>query len=126
MFGVRSCSPALMKILVPVIAKVPSGFGSARVLSRARSEPQCGSVRHMVPVHSPDTMGLRNTSLCQSSATCLSASLAPCESRGYIPHDRLAESIISLTAAPRTSGMPWPPCSGSAVRPVQPPSQNCR
>ncbi len=55
MFAAMSCSPLEMKILVPVIAYEPSPFGSALVRSRPRSVPQCGSVRHMVPVHSPDT-----------------------------------------------------------------------
>ena len=55
MFSVRSCSPEEMKILVPVILKLPSASGSARVRSRPRSVPQWGSVRHMVPVHCPET-----------------------------------------------------------------------
>ena len=53
MFSARSCSPELMKILLPVMVYEPSAFGSALVRSNPRSVPQCGSVRHMVPVHSP-------------------------------------------------------------------------
>jgi hypothetical protein len=41
------------KILLPVILYVPSACGSALVRSMPRSVPQCGSVKHMVPVHSP-------------------------------------------------------------------------
>ena len=67
MFGTRSCSPAVMKILVPVTEYLPSSIGSARVLSRPRSVPQCGSVRHIVPVQVPATKGSRNTFFCQSS-----------------------------------------------------------
>jgi hypothetical protein len=46
---------AEMKIFVPVIEYEPSPFGSALVRRMPRSVPQCGSVRHIVPVHSPDT-----------------------------------------------------------------------
>ncbi len=82
MLGVKSCSPPVMKILVPVTRYEPSDCGSALVLSRPRSEPQCGSVRHMVPVHSPAMIFLRKTSCCQASPWCLSASVAPCDSSG--------------------------------------------
>ena len=47
MLSAMSCSPAEMKILVPVPRSMP------------RSVPQCGSVRHMVPVHSPETSLVR-------------------------------------------------------------------
>ena len=53
MFSARSCSPALMKILAPVILKLPSACGSALVRSSPKSVPQWASVRHMVPVHCP-------------------------------------------------------------------------
>jgi hypothetical protein len=46
---------AEMKIFVPLIEYEPSPFGSALVRRMPRSVPQCGSVRHIVPVHSPDT-----------------------------------------------------------------------
>ncbi len=55
MLADRSCSPAEMKILVPVRLYEPSSSGSALVRRMPRSVPQCGSVRHIVPVHSPDT-----------------------------------------------------------------------
>ena len=67
MLPAMSCSPAVMKILVPLIEWEPSPFGTALVFSRPRSVPQCGSVRHMVPVHSPLTRRLRNTSFCHAS-----------------------------------------------------------
>jgi hypothetical protein len=54
MFSVMSWSPHVMKILRPVM-KYRSPRGSARVVSDERSEPACGSVRHIVPVHSPAT-----------------------------------------------------------------------
>ena len=58
MLGAMSCSPALMKILLPFSRYVPGdpGTGSAFVRSRPRSVPQWASVRHIVPVHSPLTI----------------------------------------------------------------------
>ena len=74
MFSVKSCSPALMKILLPVILYVPSPTGSALVRSSPRSVPQCGSVRHMVPVHSPLTSLGRKVFFCSSVPCACSAS----------------------------------------------------
>ena len=59
MLSARSCSPKEMKILVPVMRQVPSSAGTARVRSAPTSEPASGSVRFMVPVHSPVTMRAR-------------------------------------------------------------------
>jgi hypothetical protein len=53
-FDTRSLSPQVMKIFCPVIAKVPSPFGSAFERSAPTSEPACGSVRFIVPDHSPE------------------------------------------------------------------------
>ncbi len=39
MFSAMSCSPYVMKIFVPKILNVPSGWGCARVRTMARSEP---------------------------------------------------------------------------------------
>jgi hypothetical protein len=55
MFSVKSCSPAEMKIFVPLTAWLPSGCGAARVRMRPRSVPACGSVRFMVPAQRPET-----------------------------------------------------------------------
>ena len=55
MFSDMSCSPAEMKIFEPVICHEPSACGSAFERSMPRSVPQCASVRHMVPVQSPET-----------------------------------------------------------------------
>ena len=64
MFEDRSCSPEEMKILVPLMAQAPSARGSALLRNMPKSVPQCGSVRHMVPVHSPDTMCGRYSAFC--------------------------------------------------------------
>ena len=53
MLSVRSCSPAEMKIFVPVMGSCRRRCGTAVVRIRPRSVPQCGSVRHMVPVQLP-------------------------------------------------------------------------
>ena len=53
MFSERSWSPPVIKILVPVILYVPSAFGLALVLIIPKSVPECGSVKHIVPDHSP-------------------------------------------------------------------------
>ncbi len=45
-----------MKIFWPKTRYVPSACGSARERISARSEPACGSVRFIVPVHSPVTI----------------------------------------------------------------------
>ena len=59
MLSARSCSPQVMKILVPVdpvLAGVPpSAIGVAVVRSAPTSLPACGSVRFIVAGHSPLT-----------------------------------------------------------------------
>ena len=55
-----------MKIFWPVIRHVPSSAGTALVVSAPTSEPACGSVRFIVPVHSPVTIFGRYTSRCAS------------------------------------------------------------
>src|SRR3546814_6340048 len=65
--SVRSCSLADKKILVHVMAQLPSAFGAARVRIRPRSVPQCGSVRFMVPPHSPEIIFGRYFSFCSRS-----------------------------------------------------------
>ena len=65
MFSVRSCSPAEMKILVPVMPVAAVGLRHGpRLRTWPRSVPHCGSVRHMVPVHSPATSGGRYCVFC--------------------------------------------------------------
>jgi hypothetical protein len=101
---------------------VPSPFGSAFELSAPTSEPACGSVRFMVPVHSPLISLGRYSSLIASLAWCSSASIWPWLINGANCSDRQAAAIISLTLLVRVIGRPMPPCSGSALMPIQPPS----
>src|SRR5690349_1811732 len=122
MFSARSCSPLEMKILVPLIAYEPSPFGSAFVRRMPRSVPQCGSVRHIVPVHSPDT-SLGRYACCSSGVPCACRhSYAPCDRPGYIVHAWFAEFIISYSALLTNAGKPWPPKSGSQPSAGQPAS----
>ena len=52
MFPVGSCSPPVMKILAPDLIRAIASR-APRVLISPRSVPQWGSVRHIVPDHSP-------------------------------------------------------------------------
>src|ERR1700731_924395 len=113
MLADRSCSPLEIKILVPLIAYEPSPCGTALVRRMPRSVPQCGSVRHMVPVHSPETsLGRYRLRCCGVPCSC-KHSYAPCESPGYMVHAWLAEFIISYSALLTNIGKPCPPNCGS-------------
>src|SRR5690606_8112965 len=125
MFSARSCSPDEMKILVPVIRQLPSACGSAFVRSRPRSVPQCGSVRHIVPVHSPETNFGMYSAFCSGVPCACRQSYAPCVRPGYIAQAWLPEFIISWNAMPTATGRPCPPYSGSQVSVGQPPALNC-
>ena len=124
MLSLRSCSPAEMKILVPVILCVPSSCGSARVRIRPRSVPHWGSVRFIVPVQRPCTMFGRYICFCASDPTAVIAACAPSFKPGYIENAMLALDRNSATAVPTTWGSPCPPYSGDAVKVPQPPSTN--
>ena len=103
MFEVKSCSPHEMKILVPEIEYEPSSRGSARVVSWPRSEPHCGSVRHIVPVNSPATSGGRYFALRASEPWASSVLMHPFERPANMPHDQHAVAIISpCTSASET------------------------
>ena len=114
-----------MKILVPKILYVPSACGSARVRTAARSEPACGSVRFMVPVHSPEIRRAAYLPLSSSLAAVSSASIAPSVSIGHSANDRLDACSISVQAVAISFGKPWPPCSTGWITPCQPPAVNC-
>ena len=126
MLSTRSCSPAEMKILVPVIAYVPSAFGTALVRRMPTSEPACGSVRHIVPVHSPDSSNVRKRCFCSGVPCRSSAFIALCDRSGYIVHAMFAIVIGSSTIRLMLCGRPWPPYAriaghaGPAVRNVRP------
>ena len=66
MFSTRSCSPLEMNILFPVREYVPSSFFTAMVVNAPTSEPAWGSVRSMVPDHSPLYIFFRKRFFCFS------------------------------------------------------------
>ncbi|MNY16655.1 hypothetical protein D3C86_1499310 [compost metagenome] len=121
-----SCSPYVMKILVPNSLNVPSPCGSARVRTAARSEPACGSVKFIVPVHSPAISLGRMTAFCSSVPAVSKASMAPSVSSGHSANDRLALFSISMHGVATSLGKPWPPKSLGCSTPCQPPSPNWR
>ena len=87
--------------------------------------PQCGSVRFIVPVHSPAIIFGRYAAFCSAEPCAMSAAIAPWVSPGYIAKAMLAEHRNSLTICVMSIGRPWPPNSGGAEMPIQPPSTIC-
>ncbi len=75
---------------------MPSPAGSALVVSAPTSLPACGSVRFIVPLHSPEMSFGRYNALISSEAWCSSASIWPCVISGLRLSDRQAEAIISF------------------------------
>ena len=71
--------------------------------------PQCGSVRFIVPVHSPVVIFGRNRLFNASSPWASNASVAPLVKAGYIVNARFAASAYSLIATLRKCGSPCPP-----------------
>src|SRR5450830_621726 len=114
-----------MKILVPESLDVPSPCGAARVRTNARSEPACGSVRFIVPVHLPEMKLVREEFFCSSVPAVISASMVPSVSNGHKANERLAEFSISIQGVATSLGKPWPPNSTGCCTPCQPASPNC-
>ena len=91
---------------------------------RPRSEPAWGSVRFIVPVHSPETILCRKRCFCSSLPRRNTASIAPWVSSGAIENAMFDAFHISITAVSTSLGSPWPPKAGSKRRPFQPDSTN--
>ena len=68
--------------MVPEIEYDPSARRSALVVTWPRSEPHCGSVRHMVPVASPEISWGAYCSLSSSEPCASSVLIAPFERQG--------------------------------------------
>ena len=97
------------------------GARSAFVRSAPTSEPACGSVSCIVPIHSP-VVSLARYFCFSASAPCLSsASIAPMVSTGPMPNAIEAEFHISMQAELSACGSPCPPHSSGAASPFQPP-----
>ena len=99
---------------------MPSGCGSARVFTNDKSEPACGSVRFMVPVHSPLTIFSAKVAFSSSDPASKIASIAPCVSIGNKPKPMFAECSISSVNVTTERGMPMPPKSAGIGKPVPP------
>src|SRR5947207_251729 len=82
-----------MKTFVPRTLQVPSRHGVAVVRMAPRSDPASGSVRHIVPVHSPVTIRSRN-GRCSGPPCRLSSSTAPRVSIGQSEKAGLAAAAI--------------------------------
>mmetsp|Transcript_25265 Transcript_25265/g.84081 ORF Transcript_25265/g.84081 Transcript_25265/m.84081 type:complete len:392 (-) Transcript_25265:160-1335(-) len=122
MLSVMSCSPHEMKIFVPEMEYSPSApsMGTALVVTWPRSEPHCGSVRHMVPVISPEMREGSHSSLRSSDPCAMIVLIAPLDRPGNISHVQFAAAIISDCTSASDIGSPCPPyCSGkeSACQP---------
>ena len=89
------------------------------------TEPQCGSVRFMVPVHSPVTILGRKIAFCSGLPCTSKAAVAPMVRPPYIENAMLAEHWNSLTVWLSATGRPCPPYSAGDDRPSQPPSVTC-
>merc|ERR1719424_1709424 len=124
MLSVMSWSPQLMKIFVPVILYEPSSCGTALVFTCPGSEPHCGSVRHIVPVHSPEIMRCAYLSTSSFVPCDSSVLIAPLDRPGYITHVQFAAAAISVAKSARLCGRPCPPRCSGYERPCQPPSTN--
>ena len=85
---------------------MPSSCGTAFVRIAARSEPACGSVRFIVPVHSPATIFGRYACFSASEPLSSIASIAPAVSIGQSSKAMFDAFHISSTAAATRCGMP--------------------
>ncbi len=124
MLSVKSCSPYVIKIFCPKMRNT-SPSRTAFVRTAARSDPACGSVKFIVPVHVPETIFSRYVVLIPSPAWASIASTAPWLSSGHRPNDKFAPCHISWSANATSHGKPCPPCAGSNTTEFHPPSQNC-
>ena len=99
----------------------PSAWGSARVFSNPTSDPQCGSVKHIVPVHSPDISLGKNVAFSSSEPCESMALIAARDKLPYIVHAMFALAMISSTQRLIDRGSPWPPNAGFPAMEGHPP-----
>ena len=101
---------------------MPSPRGVAVERNAPTSDPACGSVRFIVPVHSPVASLGKYSACCSGEPWCISDSIAPTVNVGASAKPIFAVPSVSSTAAASTNGMPWPPkASGDPIVP-QPPA----
>ena len=122
--SVISWSPQVIKIFSPNTFQVPSPRGSALETIAAKSEPAFGSVKFIVPVHSPEIIFGKYISLISLEAAIVNASIAPLVSIGHKEKAWLAAFHISFKPVATTIGCPKPPNSISPTTLLKPCSQN--
>jgi hypothetical protein len=74
-----------------------------------RSVPHWGSVRFIVPPHSPVVIFGRYLAFSSSEALAWMPAWAPAVRPGYIEKAAEAPAVNWPNAMPTTAGMPWPP-----------------
>ncbi len=126
MFSAMSWSPHVMKIFWPRIAQLPSSCGVAVVRMAPRSVPASGSVRFIVPVHSPETSLVRYVSRMLSDAAASSAWTCPAVSSEQSANAAFEAFQISPSPARTAPGRPSPPAETGASAVTQPASTNAR
>ena len=124
MFSVILCSPNVIQTFVPVILYEPSSWGSAFVVIVPRSDPDWGSLRFIVPVHSPETSFGKNLSFCSWLPWKFIAEIAPALKPGAKPKAKLAVPRISKVPPDNVIGIPPPPISEGKDIEAHPASEN--
>ena len=124
MFSATSWSPHVMKIFWPLIDHEPSPRGVAIVRIAPRSVPAPGSVRFIVPVHSPLTSLVRYVSRSSSDAAASRAWICPALSSQHSAKAAFEAFQISPSPARIDPGSPSPPADTGASAVTQPASTN--
>src|SRR5438270_1135574 len=114
-----------MKIFWPEI-RYWFPWRSARVRTSDRSDPACGSVRFIVPVHLPSIILGRYACFRASEPRSSKASTAPWVRSGQSEKLKFELFHISCTGVETSLGSPCPPHSCAKGSAFHPPSQNLR
>ena len=111
-----------MNIFCPLMAKVPSPRSLAEVDTSFNELPAWGSVKHIVPVHFPESILGTNLSANSFEPKDAIKCAAPCERPVNITTELCAAPRMNSCAPPTKDGSCWPPCSKSKVTPIIPDS----
>ena len=98
----------------------PCSIGTAVLRRAPTSLPACGSVKFIVPDHSPLTSLGRYIAFCAALPWSSSASIAPIDSIGSRLKAKFAVPRFSSTLQPSVLGRPCPPNSAGAEIAFQP------
>jgi len=83
-------------------------------------EPACGSLRHIVPNHSPENSRAAKTSRCRAVPCAISSPALPCVSIAYPPIAMQACEMNALAAFSTVQGSCMPPISASCDAAIMP------